>query len=291
MTSDLPTRPPFASAPRTPVPLPDPLAEVLRSCDVDPAGATAVWRNGLGGLTFRVEGHHLKWSPDLAGVDLDDEAQRLVWAGRWTPVPRVVRHGRVEAVPGITLPAPAASLPGSDGGTWLLTETIPGRSAVEPRWSAAPDVAARAVGAGLRALHDALPLLDCPYSWAAPQRAANARDRIDAGDGPDSWHPEHRDLTPADVLARLADVPDPDLVVCHGDACAPNTLLHDDGSWAAHVDLGALGVADRWADLAVAAWSTEWNYGPGYEHLVYDAYGIAPDPAKIAYYRLLWDVS
>ena len=45
------------------------------------------------------------------------------------------------------------------------------------------------------------------------------------------------------------------LVVCHGDACAPNTLL-DDGTVAAHVDLGALGLADRWADLAVAAWST-----------------------------------
>ena len=43
------------------------------------------------------------------------------------------------------------------------------------------------------------------------------------------------------------------LVVCHGDACAPNTLLHDDGRFAAHVDLGSLGVADRWADIAVAA--------------------------------------
>jgi kanamycin kinase len=59
----------------------------------------------------------------------------------------------------------------------------------------------------------------------------------------------------------------------------------------AHVDLGSLGVADRWADLAVAAWSTEWNYGAGYERIVYDAYGLAPDPGRIAYYRLLWDLS
>jgi len=61
-----------------------------------------------------------------------------------------------------------------------------------------------------------------------------------------------------------------------------------DGTFAAHVDLGSLGVADRWADLAVAAWSTEWNYGPGYDRVLYDAYGIAPDPERIAYYRLLW---
>jgi kanamycin kinase len=45
----------------------------------------------------------------------------------------------------------------------------------------------------------------------------------------------------------------------------------------------------RWADLAVAAWSTEWNYGPGYDGLVYVGYGIAPDAERIAYYRRLWD--
>ncbi|WP_443062724.1 phosphotransferase [Streptomyces sp. NBC_00390] len=55
------------------------------------------------------------------------------------------------------------------------------------------------------------------------------------------------------------------LVVCHGDACAPNTVVGDDGTWTGHVDLGTLGAADRWADLAVATWSTQWNYGPGWE--------------------------
>jgi kanamycin kinase len=96
----------------------------------------------------------------------------------------------------------------------------------------------------------------------------------------------------AEVRARIGEPPAIDrLVVCHRDACAPNTLLHDDGLLAAHVDLGSLGVADRWADLAVAAWSTEWNYGPGYDGIVYKAYGIAPDLERIAYYRLLWDMT
>ena len=44
-----------------------------------------------------------------------------------------------------------------------------------------------------------------------------------------------------------------DLVVCHGDACNPNFLLADDGNFTGYVDLGGLGVADRWADLAVAS--------------------------------------
>ena len=55
--------------------------------------------------------------------------------------------------------------------------------------------------------------------------------------------------------------------------------------------LGTLGIADRWADLAIAAWSTEWNYGPGWAGVVYEAYGIEPDPVKIAFYRRLWDIT
>lgn len=98
-------------------------------------------------------------------------------------------------------------------------------------------------------------------------------------------------VTPVSTtLGELADVPTEDLVVCHGDACAPNTLIGSNGRWRAHVDLGRLGVGDRWADLAVAAWSTVWNYGEGFEESVYEAYGVAPDAHKIQYYRRLWEL-
>lgn len=70
--------------------------------------------------------------------------------------------------------------------------------------------------------------------------------------------------TSDDVPSTLHEPPPIDrLVVCHEDAWAPNTLTGDDAEWTAHVDLGALGLAHRWADIAVAAMSTEWNYGPG----------------------------
>ena len=81
------------------------------------------------------------------------------------------------------------------------------------------------------------------------------------------------------------------LVVCHGDACAPNTLVGADGRWVGHVDLGSLGVADRWADLAVASMSLGWNFGPGWEDDLYEAYGVEPDDERIAYHRLLWDAT
>ena len=169
-------------------------------------------------------------------------------------MPRVIEHG------------------GDADAEWLVTEALRGESAVAPRWVADPATAVRAVGEGLRALHDALPVEDCPFVWDVPSRLANAAAR--------GIH----------LPARFADPPPVDrAVVCHADACCPNTLIGDDGRWSAHVDLGQLGVGDRWADIAVASMSTEWNYGPGWEDALIAAYGVEPDRERLAFYRDLWN--
>lgn len=248
-----------------------------------------VWRNELGGLTFRLgDDRYVKWNangPDAAAgtvapeIDLLAEAERLTWAGRFITVPEVMDVG--------------CDKPSTDGaGQWLLTRAIAAESAVSPRWLADPVRAAEGIGHGLRTLHDALPVAECPYTWSVEERLARFEERIASGTTPDDWMSEHRGLSVDAVREVLHRMPSPaDLVVCHGDACAPNTLLDEQGRVAGHVDLGRLGVADRWADLAIAAWSTEWNYGPGYEAVVYRGYGIRPDDERIRYYRLLWDVS
>lgn len=237
-----------------------------------------MWANEVGGLTFEVgqglERFFVKWTPVERVWELEAEEQRLSWAATFTPVPAVIDGGRDER------------------GAWLATTPLPGDNAVSPRWKAEPAVAVRAIGEGLRALHDALPVAACPFSWSAGTRLADARRRGSAGElDPSVWDPVYRQLSVDEALALADDIPSTDvLVVCHGDACAPNTLLTDDGRWSGHVDLGSLGVADRWADLAVATWSTEWNYGPGWEELLLDAYGVDADPKRIAYNRLLWDL-
>jgi kanamycin kinase len=189
----------------------------------------AVWVNGLGGVTFRVGSgtEFIKVARkvgEAGAFDFADEARRLRWAAPFATVPPVLDFG-------------------VDGDwAWLRTGGVPGLSAVHPRWLAAPDVAVRAIGVGLRTLHDSLPASSCPFDWSAASRLAMlapAR-RADLGDPP-----------PADRT-----------VVCHGDACSPNTLINDHGRCCGHVDFGALGVADRWADLAVATLSLQWNY-PG----------------------------
>ncbi|MET0862897.1 MAG: aminoglycoside 3'-phosphotransferase [Nakamurella sp.] len=234
-----------------------------------------VWRNELGGLTFRVRpDHFIKWTPLGSGIDLGSEIRRLRWAAAFTPVPPVIEQGA------------------DADGSWFVSSALPGESAVADRWLADPERAARAIGHGLRALHDRLPVDGCPFSWSVHERLTQVFSRAGHGNlSPDGWDEGHRQLTVADALERLADPPPVDrLVVCHGDACAPNTLIDSAGEWCAHVDFGALGVADRWADLAVATWSTQWNYGPGWEGVLLDAYGVEPDPERTAYYRLLWDL-
>jgi len=162
--------------------------------------------------------------------------------------------------------------------------------AVTDRWKQDPATAVRIIGEGLRAFHDALPVAECPFTYSAEERIAeaelNAAQRADR-----TLAKDFAPMTFAEALKRVADIPPIDtLVVCHGDTCPPNTLLTADGRFAGHVDLGQLGVADRWSDLAIATWSTTWNYGDGWEEPLLDAYGIDPDPERTEYYRLLWEV-
>jgi kanamycin kinase len=175
-------------------------------------------------------------------------------------------------------------------GSWLITAAIDGEMAVTERWKQDPATAVRVIGESLRAFHDALPVAGCPFSTSAEERVAEA-ERNAARRAHRTLHPDFAGLTPAEALKRVTDIPPVDqLVVCHGDTCAPNTLLTTDGRFAGHVDLGDLGVADRWSDLAIATWSTTWNYGEGWQEPLLDAYGIAPDPERTEYYRLLWEV-
>ncbi|PZR70066.1 MAG: aminoglycoside phosphotransferase APH(3') [Candidatus Dormiibacter spiritus] len=237
-----------------------------------------VWQNEVGGLTFAAgtgsERRFIKWAPAGSGLNLKTEAARLRWAAAFTPVPLVIDQGDHEE------------------GAWIVTTGLPGENAVSDRWKADPATAVTAIGRGLRAMHDALPVASCPFSWSTEDRIADVHRRAAADRlQPAQWHAVHEPLGVVHALELLADPPEiAEFVVCHGDACAPNTLLTEGGACSGHVDLAAMGVADRWADLAVATWSAEWNFGPGWEGLLLDSYRIAPDTRRTRYYRLLWDL-
>ncbi|MBA0047461.1 aminoglycoside 3'-phosphotransferase [Mycobacterium sp. NPDC050853] len=234
--------------PTEPVAIPEIVSQLAAGRSILP-----VWNNEIGGRTFQIgdgpSREFVKVSAPHPEIDLQAEAEKLTWTSQYMTVPVVL---------GVNTDTPLH---------WLHTAGIPGDSAVAPRWVDNPETAVRAIGSGLRALHDRLPVEGCPYSWSVADRLARVAD--------------HTDLTPHPPIDHL--------VVCHGDACAPNTLLDDYGNWSGHVDFGDLGIADRWADLAVASWSLEWNYGAGWDATFLEAYGVTADSERMAYYRRLWD--
>jgi len=206
-----------------------------------------VWRNELGGLTFRFGDRYCKWNPHRTGIDLGREHRRLEWLVGRHPAPRPLGFG-TEA-----------------DADWLLTSAVPGGMAVGDRWRARRPEAIRAIAAGLRALH-AIPIDDAPVGFHT-----------------ETWVVRE----PASLGPRP---PLDDRVLVHGDACAPNTLVGDDGEWTGNVDFGDLAVGDRWADLAVASMSLDWNFGEGHQQELFEAYGIEPDAERIRWYRALWDL-
>ncbi len=213
----------------------------------DGAEPELVWRNDLDGLTFRIGRRFLKWNPASAGVDLERERCRLEWISPRHPAPLVVDFGR------------------EGDAQWLLTEGLPGSSAVGDVWRVRRPEAIGAIATGLRAMH-AIPIDEFPAQWTN-----------------EGWVGRQ---PPA--LGPRPPIDGPVLV--HGDACAPNTLISDDGEWTGNVDFGDLAVGDRWADLAIASLSLDWNFGEGHQAELFDAYGIAPDEVRIGYYRRLWEL-
>lgn len=140
------------------------------------------------------------------------------------------------------------------GGELLVTAAIDAASVVSAAGLRDPEAAAAALGEGLRRLH-ALPVDGCPFPAPDWTRGAGGSE---------------------------------DPVVCHGDPCAPNTLIAG-RAFAGLVDMARLGVGERWSDLAVASWSLHWNGLGDAEPAFWRAYGSAPDLPRIAAWRARWD--
>lgn len=151
--------------------------------------------------------------------------------------------------------------------------------------SAQVDSPGTLMGETLRRLH-ALPVADCPFdsrletmlTWA---RRLVADGLVDTEDFDD----DNLGRTPESVLAQLiAERPAvEDLVVVHGDYTPSNVLVGG-----ILIDIGRLGVADRYKDVALAVRDLGDDFGPGEVEAFRTAYGLDdPDPVRLEYYRLL----
>lgn len=160
------------------------------------------------------------------------------------------------------LPVPHVIEYGSDGDLdWLITEGLSGVVATAHPWCADdPRRLVVALAEGLRRFHDSAAVDDCPFM------------------------PE----TALAELSRSAPTSE-ELVVCHGDFGLPKVMLTN-GRISGYLGLAQVAVVDRWWDLANGAHSCARYLGTGFEELFFQAYGAKLDPARTAWYRLLYDL-
>ena len=195
----------------------------------------------------------------------------------------------------VRLPVPTLVDVGEDGVIdWLVSEAMDGeRAETHRRRVVDPIGVAVELARGLRILHDVSPAA-CPFDRSLDVALAERRRRLAEGVlSVDTMHPDHGAMSAREALEHLErDRPaTEDLVVCHRDFNEANVLLDDQGSFAGFVDVGLLGLGDRWCDLAVTSWYLEGNHGPDAAAAFFATYGIDPDPALIEYYRLLYSVA
>ncbi len=204
----------------------------------------------------------------------ETEAMRTIWARAYVPVPEILDHGVTRDT------------------TWFLSRALEGDDATSQHFLSDLSGLVQRLGAALRQFHS-MPRAACPFSFELDNALEHAEKRLEHRqiDPIRDFHPEHAELSAeAAVTTLIATRPDSeDLVVCHGDYCVPNILFRG-SALAGFVDLGEMGVADRWWDLAVATWSLTWNFGEGYEAIFLHSYGIEVDHQRLKYYRLLYDV-
>lgn len=209
----------------------------------------------------------LKYMEATYADELRDEAERLAWLQGKLPVPKVV-HYLDDA-----------------SGVYLVTEAIPGHDLTE--FNQDSDVVKRQMTVelawGLRRVH-ALDPAGCPFDHSPARQLARLESQLTghSGTAPSA------ELEAAHLLLNKlkAELPEADdLVFTHGDPCLPNILVEGD-RLSGFIDLGSAGVGDCYRDLALVRWSLEYNFGPGYDALFFDAYGLPePDTAKLAFHQ------
>lgn len=273
--------PPAVPATEAP-PLPAPLAEMLEGSTWEQIwvkAGTEVWRIAVAGTGRAATGttRYLKTGP-AGGLDgIAAEGDRLAWLGGREGTPEVVaRH--------------------VDGATgWLLTAEVPGIPAHDPRFRmGSVEAWLAALGRSLRRFHDELPVQACPFDARVDILLASVRRRVAAGGvDPSTLGSTYQRYSAEQLLEHLLAMrpPEPadDLVVAHGDPCLPNFLMSPAGDAVTGVvDVGRLGVSDRYRDIAIIVRSLSQNVGPDVAYVLLDAYGIAqPDLMRLEFYVLL----
>lgn len=214
----------------------------------------------------------LKYGSATTADEISCEMAALRWLADYLPVPAVTQFVR------------------TCDQAWLLTTAIHGQTAyqaLECNPSAGPALV-DALAAFLRRMH-AIPMNECSFNSGYALRLVQARKRIDADlVDTDDFNEERAGWSADQVwdamhgLLPLAQDP----VVTHGD-CSLDNLLVRDGQVVACIDVGRVGVADRYQDLAIL-WNCLGEFGPELQERLLRQYGVFElDRRKLEFHLML----
>lgn len=255
-----------------PAPLPQGLAAAIEG---HAATRDAIGQSG--GVIHRLDAPgrpalFLKQGTGLVVADIADEYARLRWLQGRLPVPRLVAFTEEE------------------GAAWLLSESLAGTAAY--RWlqenPARQADAVAGMALFLRRLH-ALPVASCPFDASLPLRLVAARANIDAGRvAEDEFDDARAGWSAEQVWAALQSLLpiEAERVVTHGDYSLDNIFLDEMGDVTGVIDLGRLGVADRYQDLAILLNCLD-EFDAGLGAVLFETYDETPDPKRIEAHLLL----
>ncbi|KHJ55204.1 aminoglycoside phosphotransferase [Aureimonas altamirensis] len=231
-----------------------------------------------GGAVYRLYGRvgapdlFLKHGRDEVADDVTDEMVRLRWLAGYTSVPSVQNFVRTKDE------------------AWLLMTAIPGKTVYQvlEENADARFIVVDAIAAFLRRVH-AIPVCECPFNSDYTYRLSRARARIDSGlVDADDFDTEREGLTPEQVWEEMQHLlPFPaDPVVTHGDF-SPDNLLMNEGEILGCIDVGRVGIADRYQDLAIL-WNRLEEFGSPLQERFFQRYGVADvDRRKLQFHLML----
>ncbi|KEO82754.1 aminoglycoside 3'-phosphotransferase [Tumebacillus flagellatus] len=241
--------------------------EVIGNCrweelTVGCSGATLHRLIGLEGQPTR----YLKMMSRLAGSDLAFEAERTRWAAQFLPAPDVLDF-REEGV-----------------FEYLLMSEVPGVHAADEHFAGRAADIVPLLAAGLRRVHETLPVNLCPYDMRTDVLLQVAKINLHSGlmeEGIENPEAELQEL-----IQSRPETTEQDLVVIHGDYSFPNVMLTPAGdAVSGYVDWGALGTADRYLDLAIAVKSVVYNVGESWVPVFLKSYAPDVDLRKLEWFR------
>ena len=231
-------------------------------------------------------GHVLKIQP--RSTETDNEYAIVTWLNGRLPTPRIPAYAE------------------ENGMAYTLMTRVAGQMLCAPELMREPQTVISLAAECLRLLWS-VDISGCPCRVSRlEERLKTARCRVESGlvgmeDAEEGTYGPNGFRDPAELLEWLEkNRPSEDLVLTHGDCCLPN-LFAENGHISGLIDLGKMGPADRWQDVAICLRSLRANftgrYGGEYLYpdfsprMLLDLLDLPMDENKLRYYILLDELS